>query len=68
MKIVNAEKKLIDKLVEESRENIHGKELIYNATLNNYEKVCSSCAIYIVLLFMLLEIRINISTAVIYFH
>ena len=52
-------KKLVDKLVEECSENIDEKELrqnklIYKATLNDYEKICSSChrsswAMYIVL-------------------
>ena len=49
---------LIDKLVEECRENIDEKELhstelhsnkmIYNSTLSDYKKICSSCIIYIV--------------------
>ena len=38
MKIVSAEKKLIDKLVEECSENIYGNEVIYNETVNDYEK------------------------------
>ena len=39
---------LVYKLVEECSENIDEKELhqnkmIYNSTLNDYEKICSSC-------------------------
>ena len=42
-------KKLADKLVEECSENINGNEMIYNGTLSDYENVCNSCTIYIVL-------------------
>ena len=52
-------KRLVNKLEEECNENINEKELIstkmiYNSTLNDYEKICSfcessSCTIYIVL-------------------
>ena len=38
MKFVNAEKKLVDKLVEESSENIAGNEMIHSY----YENVCNS--------------------------
>ena len=76
-------KRLVDKLVEEPNENIdekelhstelHSKELhsnkmIYNSTLNDYEKICSSCAIYIVLFVLLFIISISISSIFIYFH
>ena len=47
MKIVNLEKKLVDKLVEECRKEIDGNEMIYNATLNDYGNVCGSCTTYI---------------------
>ena len=50
---------MVDKLVEECREHIDGKEshqnkMIYNSTINDYEKIsssceCSSCAISLVL-------------------
>ena len=40
-------KRLIDKLVKECSENINGNEMIYNGTLNDHEKVCSSCTVYI---------------------
>ena len=45
-------KRLTDNVVEECSENINGKEIIYNATLNDHGKVCNSCTIYIVLLFI----------------
>ena len=61
-------KKLVDKLVEECRENIDGNEMIYNETLNDYGNVCNSCTIYIALFVIFLIISINISSAIIYFH
>ena len=47
-------KRIIDKLVEECRENIDGNEMLYNETLdviplNLYKKVFSSYMVYIVL-------------------
>ena len=60
-------KKLIDKLVEECSEDIDGNGMIYNTTLNYYEKVCSSCIIYIVLLISTLLVIIGISCAFIIF-
>ena len=35
--------KLVDKLVEKCSENIYGNKIIYNGTLNGYERVCNSC-------------------------
>ena len=61
-------KKLVDKLVEECSENIDGNEKIYSGTLNDYEKVCNSCTICIVLFVTVLLIIIAISSAFIYFH
>ena len=48
-------KRLIVKLVEECSENIDGNKMIYNSTfnaipLNDYRKICNSCAVHIVLL------------------
>ena len=61
-------KKLIDKLVEECSENIDENEMIYNATLNDYENVCGPCTIY-TLLFVIAFLRtIGISSAFIYFQ
>ena len=49
-------------------ENIDGNELMYNATLNDHGKACSSCTIYILLLVMFFIISIGISCALAYFH
>ena len=43
-------KRLIDKLVEECRENIDGSKIIYNSNLKDYGKICSFCVVCIVLL------------------
>ena len=42
--------------------------MIYNETLNDYEKVCNSCTIYIVLFFIAFLIKIGISSAYFYFR
>ena len=59
---------LIDKLVEECSENIDENELVYNATFNDYEKVCNSCTICIVLLTICFIIDVYISSICFYFH
>ena len=69
----NCRKRLIDKLVEECNENIDENEMIYNSTLNaiplnDYEKICNSCTVYIVLLAIFFIVSISISSAFIYFH
>ena len=61
-------KKIIDELVEKCSENIDENKMIYNGTVNNYENVCNSCTIYIVLFVILLVIRISIRSVFIYFH
>ena len=53
-----------DKLVEECSENIDGNDMIYN----DYEKVCSSCTKYIVLLVIAFLIISGFSSACFYFH
>ena len=63
----------IGKLVEECSENIDGNEMIYNGTwmntnMNEYEIVCNSRTIYIVLFSIAFLITIGISTALIYLH
>ena len=68
MKNVNAEKKLIDKLVEECTENI--KETKIDETLAKNEHRCSSCTLYIVLFwifFIFSIINIGISTYFTYY-
>ena len=61
-------KKLVDKLVGEYSENNDGNEIIYNYTLNDYENVCNTCTIYIVLFVIFLIISIKISRVFIYFN
>ena len=68
MKNVNAEKKLIDKLVEECTENI--KETKIDETLAKNEHRCSSCTLYIVLFwifFIFSVISIGIGTYFTYY-
>ena len=40
-------KKIISELTEKCNENIDEDEIICNRTVNDYKKVCSSCALYI---------------------
>ena len=54
-------KQLISELIKKCSEDINGNNMLYN-----YEKVCSSFTIYIVLLVILSSISIN--TAFFYFH
>ena len=42
--------------------------MIYNGTVNDYEKVCNSCTIYIVLFAIAFLIIIDVSSAFIYFN
>ena len=65
--------KLVDKLVEECSENIDGNKMLQNETLdvmplNDYKRVCNSCAIYIVLFVVFFIASICISSVFIYFH
>ena len=65
--------KIADKLVEKCSENTDGNEMRYKETLNSiplndHKKLCSSCAIYIVLFIIFFIISICISSAFNYFH
>ena len=60
-------KKLIDKQVEEFSENIDEKELFSNE-ISDYEKICSSCSVYIILLVTFFILSISISSVFIFFH
>ena len=63
------QKTLIKKLAEECSENIDRNEMIYNSTLNDYEKICNSCTVYIVLIVIFFMINIiSICSIFIYFH
>ena len=50
------------------RKKLHSSEMIYNLTLNDYKKVCSSCTIYIALFVIFLIISTSISCVFIHFH
>ena len=64
MKIVSLEKKIVDKVVDECRENIDGNEMVYN----KYGNVLNSCTMYTVFLVIFLTISISISSVFIYFY
>ena len=69
---------LLDKLTEECNENIdektlqrtelHSHKMIYNSTLNDYKRICSSCTIYIVFFVKFSIISVSISSVFNYFH
>ena len=64
----NCRKGLISKLVEKCSEDVNGNEMIYNGILNEYEKICNSCAVYIMLFVTAFLMIIGISSAYFYFH
>ena len=67
MQIASVEEKPIDKLVEECSENIDEKDLHSNE-INDYQKICSSCSVYMVLLVIIFFIlSVSISSIFIYF-
>ena len=57
-------KKLVHKLVEECSKNIDGNEIIYD----DYENVCNSCTVYIVLFAIALLIIAGIRSVFVYFY
>ena len=59
-------KKIIGKLVEEFCKNIYENAMIYNGTLNNYKRVCSSSTVYIVLIAIFLIICISIGSVLVF--
>ena len=68
MKIASAEKKLVDKLVEECTGNVEEVKLakITSAKDKNKHK-CSSCALYIMLFSIIFIINIGFGTYFIYY-
>ena len=65
--------KLVDKLVEECSKNIDGNKMLHNETLNvislnDFEKVCNSCTIYIVLFAIFFITSKSISCVFMYFY
>ena len=61
----NCRKREIDKLVEECSENIDEKKLHSNE-INDYEKIFSSCSVYVPLL--VIFFILSISSVFLYFH
>ena len=61
-------KKLFDKLVEECSENIDEDEMVYNATLHDYENLCNFCTTYTVLFLIDFLIVIGSNSSHLYFH
>ena len=61
-------KRLIDKLVEECSEDINGNEVIHNVTVIDYEKICKSCTLDIVLLVITFLTPMDIDSLYIYFY
>ena len=61
-------KGIIYKIVEKFDEGIDGKEMNYNATLNNQGSVCKYCTLYVVLLILTFKIILGISGACFYFY
>ena len=66
-KICKCRKKLVDKLVDKCSENTDENKGI-SVALNDYENVCGSCTVYIVLFVIAFLIIIGITSAFIYFH
>ena len=64
MKIVNVEKRLIDKLIEECNENIEKDSLI---KINSAKCKSNSCILYIVLFSIFFTIKIGIATYFVYY-
>ena len=68
MKALNAEKKLVDKLIEECTETDDEVKMT-RVTAAEYENECkTSCALYIVLFSVFLTISVSISTVFVYFY
>ena len=64
---------MVEELVEECNKNINEKELhknktIYNSNVNDDEKICSSCIVYMIFVVMFFIINISISSVFIYLH
>ena len=59
---------LIDKLVQKCDKNIDGNKMVYNTTLNDYERASESCTLHIILLIITFIIITSIGIACIYFY
>ena len=70
MKIVNAEKKIVDKLIDERTETTEGVKLAnitFTEKENSYYK-CSSCKVYIVLMIVIFTIFTGITIYFVYYN
>ena len=70
MKIVNAEKKIVDTLIDECTETIEGVKLAnitFTEKENSYYK-CSSCKVYIVLMIVIFTIFTGITIYFVYYN
>ena len=69
MKIVNAEKKLVDKLIDECTETIEKVKLAEITIFKNEnENKYSSCKVYIVLMIVVFTIFIGITIYFVYYN
>ena len=50
------------------RKKIHPNKMIYNSVLNDYDKIFSSCTVYIVFFVIFFVISISISSVFVYFY
>ena len=69
MKIVSAEKKIVDQLVEACTETVEEVKIAKISLSEDKNKhKCSSCALYIVLFSVILTINVGIVTYCVYFQ
>ena len=68
MRIVSVWKKLVEKLVEESTENVEEvKRAKISSAENENKHKCCSCTLYIVLFSIILTINVGIGTYFVYY-
>ena len=61
-------KRLTDKLIEKCDEDIDGNEMVYNAILYDYGKLCKSCTPYVISLIITFKIITGFSGACFYIY
>ena len=66
MKIVNAGKKIVDKLIDECAEEVKLAKITLAENENKHK--CTSCTVYIVLFSILFTINVGIGAYFAYFH
>ena len=68
IRIINVEKKLADRLIEECTENTEETWQVEKTTAKNEKKhKCSSCTVYIVLFFIILTINVGVGIYFVYY-